>query len=161
MGKVRQDEIQLIITTNGKAAGKTFDELKKKQRDLVRSIGQLEEGTEDYIEATKALKQVNTRIDKIKGDLRATNKVLDKTKKKTGGIGASFKKLLPALGPAAIVAGTIAIAKGIFNIGKASLTLFNNQAKADAALKATLKSTGEVAGRTFDDLSKAARSSKK
>jgi phage-related protein len=62
-----------------------------------------------------------------------------------------FKKRLKSIG---IVAGTVMVAVGA--IAKKSLDLFDQQAEAVANVEASLKSTGESAGRTLEQLTKQA-----
>jgi hypothetical protein len=64
---------------------------------------------------------------------------------KTNKLSSAFKGLLPALGAAAIIAG-------IVKIGKASLEAYDIQAKAEAKVLQTIKSTSGAAGRSLDQL---------
>ena len=84
-----------------------------------------------------------------KGVGQVDDKIKD-TQKNTGGLQNQFKKLLPALGVTAIVAG-------LKKIATASLQAYDVQAKAEAKLAQVLKSTNMVAGRSLDQLKEQAK----
>jgi hypothetical protein len=72
------------------------------------------------------------------------------TSKNTGGLQNQFKKLLPALGVAAIVAG-------FKKIATASLQAYDVQAKAETKVQQAIKSTQGVASRTLEQLKQQAK----
>lgn len=147
---IRKDKIQLDVEINGKKAGKTYNELINDSRNLKRELRALTPGTDAFIKKSAELQKVNTRLASIRDQTKAV-------RKGTNTMGAAFKKLLPALGAAAIVAGLARVLKSLFNIGKEAFKLFDIQAKADAQIKAALKSTQNAVGRTFQDLKKQAQ----
>jgi hypothetical protein len=84
-----------------------------------------------------------------KGFGQVDNKVKE-TSKNTGGLQNQFKKLLPALGVAAIVAG-------FKKIATASLQAYDVQAKAETKVQQAIKSTQGVASRTLEQLKQQAK----
>lgn len=163
---VRKDKIQIEVEINGQKGLKTLKDLKqeavqlrKKSRALNKELDGLVPGTAEFIAKTKEIAVVEKRFSSAKKELndirdatRGVSRGMTEMQAKSSGVTGLFKSFLPALGPAALIAGAVGIAKSIFSIGKESLKLFNIQAKADAQLKATLASTGEAAGRTFEQL---------
>lgn len=163
---VRKDKVQIDVEVNGKDAGKTLKQmkleaagLKKEARRLNRELDGLTPNTAEFIAKTKEIAKVNKRYDELKNTInqvrdatRGVSRGMTEMQTQSTGVIGKLKGFLPALGPAAFIAGAVAIGRSIFGIASESLKLFNVQAKADAQLKSTLKSTGEAAGRTFEQL---------
>ena len=93
--------------------------------------------------------KASPKLKKIGGNASKADKELKGINKTGGDLGATFGKLGP------VFAGAFAVG-AIVNFGKQSLKAFDAQAKADAQLRASLESTGQVAGRTFEQLKKQA-----
>ena len=146
---VRQDKIQLIVEINGQKAGGSIKDLRSEARKLKRAMDNATD-PKDVERYAKDLQKVNTKL----ADIRNMSKAV---KNEASGLSSTFKKMLPALGAVAIVAGMKRIVSGMVSLGRESLRLFNIQAQADAQLKAGLKSTGGLVGRTFEQLKKQAQ----
>ncbi len=76
-----------------KLNGATLNELAKAYSNLNKQIKNLAPGTKEFVEKSRQLKQVKSRMDEINGSVRGTNKTLD-----------SLKGLLPKLGLATVFA---------------------------------------------------------
>lgn len=163
---VRKDEVQILVEVNGENAGKTLKQmkteaaaLKKEARLLNKELDGLTPNTAEFIAKAKEIADVDKKyqglrktINQVRDATRGISREMTKMQTESKGVTGFFKSFLPALGPAAIIAGAVGIGRAIFGIASESLKLFNVQAKADAQLKSTLKSTNEAAGRTFDQL---------
>ena len=136
--------------------GATLGQLSKRAGALNREIKNLAPGTKRFIAATDELKKVNSRMKGIRDKTKQTATGLNRMKQNAGGLPGIFGKMSAALNPLVLAAGVVALARGIFNLGKESLKFYDVQAKADAQLKSALKSTNEIAGRSFEQLSEAA-----
>lgn len=84
--------------------GSSLKELQKAYSDLNRQIKNLVPGTKEFIEKSKQIKQVRSRMDEVNSSVRGTNKTLD-----------SLKGLLPKIGLATFFA---AAAKAVVQFGK-------------------------------------------
>lgn len=84
--------------------GSSLNELQKAASGLNKQLKNLIPGTKEFIEKSKQLKQVRSRIDEVNASVRGTNKTLD-----------SLKGLLPKLGLATFFA---AAAKAVVQFGK-------------------------------------------
>lgn len=144
-------EINRDILEAGKKQGVAFDQLISRQKFLQREIRRATD-PKHIQRLQEELDELNPRISEMSKRFKGVSKTMNNVKVQSGGVVGTFSKFLPALGVAAIVAGVGRILRGIADLGKESLKLFNIQAKADAQLKATLSSTNEVAGRSFEQL---------
>lgn len=135
---VRKDRIQLDVEINGKKAGKTYGDLIKDSRTLKKELLGLTPGTDAFIKKSAELKKVNTRLAEIR--------------QQSNGIKSGLSKISFA----ALLAGAALAIRSFIRMGIEMVKLYDIQAKADAQLKATLKSTSEAAGRSFEDLKKQA-----
>lgn len=149
---VRKDKVQIEVEINGKKATGTYKELQASARQLNLELKQLTPGTEAFRQKAAQLKSVNDRLAKIRKDTRGVATEMDKARMSGGRFGKILGSLKSLLGPVAIVAGIAAIGRALVRTGAEALKLFNVQAKADAQLKATLRSTNEAAGRSLEQL---------
>ena len=137
-------------------SGKSLNELQRDYRQLSAIVKNLPESHGDFNANVELLLKKKERINELKrtfGQMRGRIKEAKEETKKTGSI---FSKLRSFLAPAALVGGILSIARGIGNLRDRAIELFDVQAKADAQLQAVLKSTGQVAGRSFAALKKQA-----
>lgn len=65
---VRQEVIQLIV--DGKQVTASYNELKKGQREVIKNLKDLEEGTEDYIKEAQKLNRINQQLDDVQNNLK-------------------------------------------------------------------------------------------
>ncbi len=135
---VRRDTAILNVKINGQDASKTYGELIGKSRRLKGELYKLTPGTDAFIQKTRELKQVNTRLAKIRKD--------------AFGVRSAWQKMLPTLSVVGAIAGLNAIKNRIISLGKESLKFFDIQSKVNAQTNAVLKSTGGIAGRTFEQI---------
>lgn len=84
--------------------GSTLNELSKAYKGLQAQIKNLVPGTQEFIEKSKQLKQVKSRMDEVNGSVKGTNKTLN-----------ALKGLLPKLGLASVFA---AAAKAVVQFAK-------------------------------------------
>lgn len=147
---IRKDKVQLDVEINGKKAGTNLGDLRKNIRTLKLELNKLVPGTDDFIKKTAELRKAQSEFKKVNDSIKGVGTRMGQLKNE-------FKRLLPSLSVVGIVAGLAQIGRGLFNLGKESLRFFNIQAKADAQLKATLKSTNEAAGRSFEQLKQQAQ----
>ena len=140
---VRKDYVQIEVEINGKKAGQELERLEKVAAKLKKELDGLEPGTDAFNKKALEIQQVGSQMDEVK--------------KRTRGVASAMTSLLPALNPIAIIGGLAGIAKGLFDFGKASLEVYQNQKAADEQLKASLNSTAEVAGRNFEQLKQQAK----
>ena len=156
---LRRDEVNLLVTINNKSAGNSIEDLRKKSRDLQRKLNKLDINDKEFKKVRQELDGINKQLAEATGKARAVDRAMEGVGTTTGRLPAIFGKINTALNAAGIL-GLINLlvnaGRKLFEIGTESLSLYNTQAKADAQLKATLKSTGEIAGRTFEDLKKQA-----
>jgi hypothetical protein len=89
--------------------------------------------------------RVSSDAEELRKGVGQVDDKVKETNKSAGGLQNQFKKLLPALGVAAIVAG-------FKKIATASIQAADVQAKAEAKVQQAIKSTQGVAGRTLDQL---------
>jgi len=89
--------------------------------------------------------RVSSDAEELRKGVGQVDDKVKETNKSTSGLQNQFKKLLPALGVAAIVAG-------FKKIATASIQAADVQAKAEAKVQQAIKSTQGVAGRTLDQL---------
>lgn len=94
--------------------------------------------------------RVSSDAEELRKGVGQVDDKIKETQKNTGGLQNQFKKLLPALGVAAIVAG-------LKKIATASLQAADVQAKAEVKVQQAIKSTQGVAGRTLDQLKQQAK----
>lgn len=146
---VRKDKVQIEVEVNGKKAGQTYKELKKNARDLKRELDALTPGTEKFRRKAEELRSVNTRLRQIQASTRGVSSGMNRARTATGRFGAALKSL-------GIVALLATIANGFINLIGKSQELSKEQRKTDAQLKQTLLTTGEAAGRNFEQLKKQA-----
>jgi len=141
---VRKDKVQLSVEINGKKAGGSLKQLEASAKLLKR---QLRETTDPKKAAEYAsqLRKVNGRISSIWKSTRAVNKQ-----------SSIWKRTLATLSVAGLVAGVYQGIRAVANLGRESLKLFNEQAKADAQLKAGIKSTNGAAKKSYEELKKEA-----
>jgi hypothetical protein len=69
---VRQEVIQLIV--DGKQVTASYNELKKGQREVIKNLRDLEEGTEDYIKEAQKLNRINKQLDDVQTNLKDVGK---------------------------------------------------------------------------------------
>lgn len=158
MSTPRKDKIQIEIEINGKkvdTAKQNYKELQDTARALRLELQGLTPGTEAFVKKSAQLREVNSRLAEINKQTKGVATGLHQVEGTAKGLPGLFSKINTALNVAGII-GLINLAvraaQKLFDIGKESLNLYNVQAKADAQLRATLKSTGETAGRTFEQL---------
>lgn len=127
-------------------------QLVQRAKQLSRAMRLIPQSAPDYEKLEKELKEVNDELATMRKRTRGVATGMEDTAQKGGFMARMFKSIGPALGVATIIGGIAAIGRALFRVGKESLQLFNLQAKADAQLKATLRSTANVAGRSFEQL---------
>lgn len=91
-----------------KLNGSTLNELAKAYSGLNKQIKNLVPGTKEFIEKSKQLKQVKSRMDEINGSVKGTNKTLN-----------ALKGMLPKLGIATVFA---VAAKAVIQFGKDAIS---------------------------------------
>lgn len=133
---------QVSIFINGKEVEGTLANMKRELRGVQQQMHSNVVGSEKYEAAIRRYKQLTPLIDDHKRRLGGIEKTYS-------GLTAGATKFLGAAG---IAFGAQAIISGLVNVGKEMVTLYDQAAKTDAQLKAALKSTGEVAGRSFEQL---------
>jgi hypothetical protein len=152
---VRKDTINLDIRINGESAGKSVRELTATARQLKNELRDLDPATQAFADKARQLQSVNTTLADINAATRGVNNSLNTMS--NGGFWSTIKTniLSVASGFAIFDIAKNAIS-GLIGLGRDSLKLFDEQAKADAQLKATIISTNNAAGRSFEDLKKQA-----
>lgn len=146
---VRKDKVQIEVEINGKKATDTYDALKKTAKDLNRELAGLAPGTEAFIRKAAELKAVNDQLASIAKQTRGVANALDDIKPKGGGL---FEAILGTAGGIGLVDVLENIGQRLKDFVVQSLELYNVGAKADAQLKAVLKSTDQIAGRNLAQL---------
>lgn len=154
MEKQLQQTNKRLAELGGKGA--TLGQLQGRAKALNREIKSLAPGTQRFIQATRELRSVNTRMREIRDETRQAANGLNQMRQNASGLPGIFGKISGVFNPIAIAAGVGLLARQLFDLGKQAVEFFNVQAQADAQLRASLESTGGVAGRTFEELSKAA-----
>jgi len=95
---IRRDKIQLDVEINGQKAGQSYRELINDSRNLKRELLALTPGTQAFIDKSKELQAVNSRLADIRAQTRGVrregNSVLN-----------TFKKFAPVLGAAFVIDG--------------------------------------------------------
>lgn len=133
---------QVSIFINGREVENTIKGITAEKAKLNRELNRMNIGSAEY---ESHIKQIG-RLDNT----------LSSHRQKLSGIESSYKGLTAGatkfLGAAGIAFGAEVIISGLVNVGREMVTLYDQAAKTDAQLKAALKSTGEVAGRSFEQL---------
>lgn len=125
--------------------GKSMNQLQREYRQLSAIVKNLSPEHKDFNDQVDLLHRKKAKIDEMRSKFAGVKKEV----KETGGF---LGKLRDMFAPAALVAGIVSVARGIVNLRDKAIELFDVQAKSDAQLKAVLKSTGQVAGRSFEAL---------
>jgi hypothetical protein len=133
---------QVSIFLNGKEVEGTLANVQRELRGLQTQMKNNVVGSEKYEAALRRFNQLNPIVDKHRQNLKGIQKEYE----------SLSSKAVNFLGAAGIAFGAQQIISGLVNVGKEMVTLFDTAAKTDAQLKAALKSTGEVAGRSFEQL---------
>lgn len=149
---VRKDKVQLDLEINGKKAGQTYAGLKKNVRDLNREINKLEPGTEEFRKKTQELQSANKRLREVRDQVRGIDRSLVGTIKSA----FSFRNVIRGIGQVLPSLGIASLISNTQRLVSESIRLFDVQAKAEAQVKQGLESTGQVAGRTFEELKRLA-----
>jgi len=140
--KKTADELAKVNRQMAELGGKgaTLGQLTGRARTLNNEIKSLAPGTNRFIEATKELTGVKNRMSEIR----------QQTSNVSGGLNSLRVGTVAAIGAIGLAFSKVS------QLFSETIRLYDVQAKADAQLQAALKSTGEVAGRTFEQLSKQA-----
>lgn len=123
----------------------TFGNLKKDAKALARELDQLEEGTEAFAKKAAQLASVNARLKAIKRSTSGVKKGMDSAR-------LASSRFVSVLNKAGIIAIVARLASAFVSLIDKSAELSKVQRKTDAQMKATLASTGEVAGRSLEQL---------
>jgi myosin heavy subunit len=122
-------------------AGMTMQQLRNNQRDLNRELNNITPGTARYQELKTKLQEVNGVIAKQQAEIRNVGDAA----KQSGGFMNSFM--------GSFAAGILSKATDeILAFGKGSVQAFEESKQATAQLQASLKSTGEAAGLTQEEI---------
>lgn len=157
---IRRDEVNLVVTINGNTAGKSIDDLKKQARDLRRTLEKLPVDSDDFRKVKTELDGINAKLGEATGKARQVDRAMEGVGTTTGRLPAMFAKINTALNAAGLLGLLnllVNVGQKIFSIGSESLKLYDQGQKADAQLKAALKSTNEAAGRSFEQLEQQAK----
>ena len=88
----------------------------------------------------------------IENELKSVNSRLATMRKRTKGVAEGMSLIQKTFLAGGLLGALSAISSRLSSLSSQSLELFDIQAKSDAQLKATLASTNEIAGRTFEQL---------
>jgi uncharacterized protein YoxC len=145
---VRTEEAQIQIIINGSKATSTIKEMESAARILNAQIKNLTPGTQEFIDKTKQLQDVNARLKETKASVKGVDDAMGNLKgstEKTGGFMGSFFGNLAA--------NLISKATDkIIDFGKQSVKAYEESLQSTAQLEASLKSTGGAAGITKNEI---------
>ena len=113
-------------------ADMTVGQLKDAQKLLNKELLNTKEGTEDYIEVTSRLKEVNTRLQSVRSDVKAVADVVDDSK-------GRFDKFKDAFAGAFAALSLENLVESVIDFGKQSI---KSAAKMTDAMSDIEKSTG-------------------
>lgn len=154
---VRKERVELQIDVNGKNGSKTYRDLIKQSKQLKRELLDLTPGTDAFIKKSAELRKVNGRLADVRAGTRGVQKGMEDIRLGALRIPGAFRKWLPALGVAALVGGIRRISSRVLQLGRETLDLFDKQSKVNAQAEAVIRSTGQAAGRTLEDLQRQAQ----
>lgn len=142
------------IADSGKEVGKV-DLSKLAPAQLVTRAKQLQQvlqlipqSAPEYKQLEAEYKAINDQLATMRQRTRGVSEEMDKARQSAG----IFQQALSVAAGAGLWDLLKQGVTSLISFGRESLTILDVQLKADAQLKAALKSTGEAAGRTFDDL---------
>lgn len=139
---------ELAKTDYNKLSLKNLQDRRKQLIELQRQLPQNVFAEQGF---SRELQQVNNAMKQAVDRTRATTNALEGLSK--SGFWSNIKtNILSIAGGFAIFEVAKRAISGLINVGKESLELFDKQAKADAQLKAAIKSTNGAAGRSFEQL---------
>jgi hypothetical protein len=118
--------------------GKSLKQLQNEYRQLNAIVSNLEPSHKDFNKQVELLHAKKAKIDDIKASFKGV-------KEETGGM---LERLKSGIGA---IAAFFAVDK-LVQWGRQALNLYNEAARGEAQLQAVLKSTGEVAGRSLEQL---------
>jgi len=156
---IRRDEIQLTVEINGKKAGGSLGQLAKDAINLKRELKNATD-PKDVQRIEADLKKVNDVLAQSRARTRGVAKGLSNMRSEGSKLPGVFSKVSSALNKAGILALIALVVNGIrkvISFSRESLNFFDVQAKADAQLKASLISTNQAAGKSFEDLKNQAK----
>ncbi|RNI27675.1 hypothetical protein EFA69_16280 [Rufibacter immobilis] len=81
---VRQDKVQVAVEVDGSQGINELGKLEMKQKDLLKTLGGLKNGTKAYIESFKQLEEVNDLVDKQREKLGLTGMTMKQLRKYLG-----------------------------------------------------------------------------
>lgn len=127
-------------------AGLSMGQLGRLSNQLGRELRELVPGTEAFVNKSKELQEVDTRLGQLRREVRG---VQDGLEEAGGGFGSFLKKSAAFAG---VQLGVQAVVSSLVNFGKESLAEFAQAEGAAAQLQAALTSTGNAAGLTKKEL---------
>jgi hypothetical protein len=133
---------QVSIFINGKEVANQIKSITAEKAKLNRELNRMIVGSAEYEAHIKQIGRLDDTLNAHRQKLR--------------GVESSWKSVTSSaanfLGAAGIAFAADQIISGLINTGREMAQLYDTAAKTDAQLKSALKSTGEVAGRSFEQL---------
>lgn len=153
--------IQKIIDSGKSLAGLDLKnvmpaQLTQRAEQLKAALRFIPEMHPARVQMEKELQDINTRLGEMSTRSRAVKKAMDDVKPSASGLGGIFQNMFSVFLGGGLLNAVQGVFGSIFGYLKESVTSYGAAAQADAQLRASLKSTNEVAGKSFDDLTKAA-----
>ncbi len=82
-----------VLTINGKQVEETFNNLKRASGQLERELKKLTPGTQEFIDKSAQLKEVNKRFDEVRSQINETKKASKELGTETNTLGGTFGNL--------------------------------------------------------------------
>jgi hypothetical protein len=153
--------IQKIIDSGKSLAGLDLKnvmpaQLTQRAEQLKAALRFIPEMHPARVQMEKELQDINTRLGEMSSRSRAVKKAMDDVKPSASGLSGIFQTMFSVFLGGGLLNAVQGVFGSIFGYLKESVTSYGAAAQADGQLRASLKSTNEVAGKSFDDLTKAA-----
>ncbi len=106
---VREEVVKLIV--DGKQVTGSYNELKKSQRQIIKNLRGMEEGTEEYTKESMKLNRVSEDLDKIDGKIKGISKTWNKQKSTWDKAKSTFVGTFGALSVDRVITGLVDLGK--------------------------------------------------
>lgn len=131
-------------------------QLVERARQLQQVMKLIPQSAPEYRQLETEYKRINDQLAEMRNRTKGVATAMTQAKVESTGFAGKFSGALSGVFGGIIggglVQGIVAATSAVFRFGKAAVQTIDEGLKAEAQLRATLESTKEVAGKSFDDL---------
>jgi hypothetical protein len=132
-------------------------QLTARANQLRQALQFIPDGHPARVAMEKDLQAINSKLAEMNGRTKAVGGAMDNLRTTGGGLQNFFSSVFAVFLGGGLLDTIQNVFTSVFGYMKAAVTSYGEAARADAQLRASLKSTGDIAGKTFEDLNQSAQ----